>query len=614
MLGIRQKLSLGFGGLLLIILIIGVQSIIQLARLGESIDVILRENYRSVIACQEMKEALERIDSGILFTLLGYSQEGADLIRHNEAVFETALRTELSNITLPGEGEKAHHVQELFEKYRKVLRAAEDPGTPMAERRQLYMRQLFPLFQEVKTTAGQILGMNQQNMSDANDRARGKAASSRKYMYVLLLAGGVVAVGFVVFTEKWILRPIHRLIRSAEEIKSGNLDLVVPVESKDEVGRLSESFNAMAEGLREIRRSDQARLVRIQDSTQHTFNSLPDAVAILDLQGRVEIATESAKTVFGLKPGLQVQSLPLKWLADLYSNALRHARPLEPEHSETAIQHFDKGQERFFRPVVVPILDTEKQLTGVVMTLKDVTEQRHQEDLKRGVISTVSHQLKTPLTSMRMAIHLLLEEKVGPLTEKQAELLVAAREDSDRLHNILNNLLDISRIESGRVQMEFHAISPQTLVLEAMEPFRTAAKDQGVTLEVEAPDDLPGVLADKIRINYVFGNLLSNALKYTPAGGQITVCARAEENGVRFSVADTGKGIPSQFLPRIFEQFFRVPDQGSEAGAGLGLAIVKEIVEAHGGKVSVDSVEGKGSTFSFTLRWADPMSKKEISS
>jgi len=614
MLGIRQKLSLGFGGLLLIILIIGVQSIIQLTRLGESIDVILRENYRSVIACQEMKESLERMDSGILFTLLGYSQEGTDFIRQNESLFEKALRTELSNITLPGEGEKAHHVQGLFEKYRKVLRAAEDPGTPVAERRQLYMTQLFPLFQEIKRSASQILDMNQQNMSDANDQARSRAASSRKYMYILLLTGGVVAAGFVIFTEKWILRPIHRLIRSAEEIKRGNLDLVVPVESQDEVGRLSESFNAMAEGLREIRRSDQAKLVRIQDSTQHTFNSLPDAVAIIDLQGRVEVATESAKAVFGLRPGTLVQSLPLKWLADLYDQVLQQARPLGPEHNGTAIQHFDKGQERFFRPVVVPILDAQKQPTGVVMTLKDVTEQRHQDDLKRGVISTVSHQLKTPLTSMRMAIHLLLEEKVGPLNEKQAELLVAAREDSDRLNDILNSLLDISRIESGRVQMEFHAVSPQELVLEAIEPLRITAKDQGVILEVELTEDLPQVWADKIRINYVFGNLLSNALKYTPAGGQITVSARTEENGVMFSVADTGKGIPSQFLPRIFEQFFRVPDQGSEAGAGLGLAIVKEIVEAHGGKVSVDSVEGKGSTLSFTLRWADPMSKKEISS
>jgi two-component system, NtrC family, sensor histidine kinase KinB len=614
MLGIRQKLSLGFGGLLIIILIIGVQSIIQLSRLGESIDVILRENYRSVIACQEMKETLERMDSGILFTLLGYSQEGTDFIRQNESLFEMALRTELSNITLPGEGEKAYHVQNLFEKYRKVLRAAEDPKAPVAERQQVYMTQLFPLFQEIKTTAGQILDMNQQNMSDANDRARGKAASSRNYMYVLLVAGGVLAAGFVVFTGKWILRPIHRLIRSAEEIKNGNLDLVVPVESKDEVGRLSESFNAMAEGLREIRRSDQARLVRIQDSTQHTFNSLPDAVAILDLQGRVEVATESAKKVFGLKPGIQVQSLPLKWLADLYDQVLQHARPLGPERHGTAIQHFDRGQERFFRPVAVPILDAEKQPTGVVMTLKDVTEQRHQDDLKRGVISTVSHQLKTPLTSMRMAIHLLLEEKVGPLNEKQAELLVAAREDSDRLHDILNDLLDISRIESGRVQMEFHAVSTQAMVLEAIEPFRIAAKDQGVAIEVELTEDLPQVWADKSRIGHVFGNLLTNGLKHTPAGGKITVSAKPEDNGVRFSVADTGKGIPSQYLPRIFEQFFRVPDQSSESGAGLGLAIVKEIVEAHGGRVSIDSSEGKGSTFSFTLRSADPTSKRERSS
>ena len=614
MLGIRQKLSLGFGGLLLIILIIGIQSIIQLTRLGGSIDVILRENYRSVIACQEMKEALERIDSSILFTLLGYSREGTEFIRKNESAFEKALQTELNNITLPGEGEKAAHVQVLFKQYREILKTAENPEAPLPERQQIYFTKLFPLFQEIKTTASQILDMNQQNMSDANDRARSNAASSRKYMYLLLLAGAVVAAAFVIFTEKWMLRPIHRLIRSAEEIKSGNLDLVVPVESKDEVGRLSESFNAMAEGLRAIRRSDQARLVRIQDSTQHTFNSLPDAVAVLDLQGRVEVATESAKTVFGLKPGLQVQSLPLKWLADLYGNVLRHARPLGPEHNGTAIQHFDKGEERFFRPMVVPILDAEKQPTGVVMTLKDVTEQRHQDDLKRGVISTVSHQLKTPLTSMRMAIHLLLEEKVGPLTEKQAELLVAAREDSDRLHDILNNLLDISRIESGRVQMEFRAVSPLETAMEAVESFRTAAKDQGVTLEVELPGDLPQVWADTTRVSHVFVNLLSNALKHTPPGGKVSVSARAEENGVAFSITDTGKGIPNEYLPRIFEQFFRVPDQGPQTGAGLGLAIVKEIVEAHGGTVSADSIEGKGSTFSFTLKRVDPISSKEISS
>jgi len=150
--------------------------------------------------------------------------------------------------------------------------------------------------------------------------------------------------------------------------------------------------------------------------------------------------------------------------------------------------------------------------------------------------------------------------------------------------------------------------------LEAIEPFRIAAKDQGVAIEVELTEDPPQVWADKSRISHVFGNLLTNGLKHTPAGGKITVSAKPEDNGVRFSVADTGKGIPSQYLPRIFEQFFRVPDQSSDSGAGLGLAIVKEIVEAHGGMVSADSSEGKGSTFSFTLRSADPTSKRERSS
>jgi signal transduction histidine kinase len=210
-----------------------------------------------------------------------------------------------------------------------------------------------------------------------------------------------------------------------------------------------------------------------------------------------------------------------------------------------------------------------------------------------------------------MAIHLLLEEKVGPLTEKQVELLLAAREDSDRLHSILSSLLDISRIESGRVQMEFRAVSSHSMVLEALEPFRRAAQDQGVTLSVEIPGDLPEVWADASRIGHVFNNLLSNAIHYTPPGGKVSIAAKAEDEWVHFSISDTGKGIPSKYLPRIFEQFFRVPDQRNENGEGLGLAIVKEIVEAHGGTVSVASRLGEGSTFTFTLRRPDRISREE---
>jgi two-component system, NtrC family, sensor histidine kinase KinB len=254
----------------------------------------------------------------------------------------------------------------------------------------------------------------------------------------------------------------------------------------------------------------------------------------------------------------------------------------------------------------VPVLDSRYQATGVLLSFKDVTQQQYNDDMKRGLVSTVSHQLKTPLTSIRMAIHLLLEEKVGTLTEKQAELLLAAREDSDRLNTILEDLLDISRIESGKARMNFAAVSPQVIASEAAEHFAAAFQDRGISLNSNVPNDLPEVMADATRIVHVFDNLLSNALKHTSAGGAVTISARADEELVVFSVADTGTGIPREYLNNIFEQFFSVPGQVVPAGAGLGLAIAREIVEAHGGKIAVESTEGEGSIFHVALKRAEP--------
>jgi two-component system, NtrC family, sensor histidine kinase KinB len=610
MLGIRQKLSLGFGGLLLIIIVIGIQSVTQLTRLGDSIDVILRENYRSVVASQQMKEALERMDSGMLFTLLGDTDQGKGLIAANEPVFEEALRTELDNITLPGEQEKAEHIRELFTRYRGTLREAAGSTLALDHRRKTYFTHLLPLFYQIKGTADEILQMNQQNMIEANTRARTAAAVARQHMYILLLCGAVVAVLFVLFTGRWILRPINRLIRSTDEIRRGNLDLVVQSDSQDEIGRLSEAFNEMAASLRELRRSDRTRMARIQRSTQQVFKSLPDAVAVVDLNGCVEVSTEAAGEVFGLKPDVRIRSLGFDWMGGLFDEALRSGRIVEAQGNQGRIQRFIKGEEHFFRPEAVPILDAEKHPTGTILIVKDITQQVHQDELKRGVIATVSHELKTPLTSLRMAVYLLLEEKAGPLTPKQMELLLAARDDSDRLHSILSNLLDISRIESGRTEMDFRPEAPRAIVIEQVEIFRTEAKDRGIALKMEVPDDLPEVLADRALIGHVLANLLFNAIKYTTAGGEISVSAECLEEMVCFAVSDTGRGIPARYLDRVFEQFFRVPGQDVGAGEGLGLAIAKEIVEAHGGTIAVQSKEGQGSVFTFCLRRAESPTQK----
>jgi signal transduction histidine kinase/HAMP domain-containing protein len=611
MLGLRQKLSLGFGGLLAIILIIGGHSVSLLSQLGDSIDVILRENYRSVIACQQMKEALERIDSGVLFVLLGYEKEGIDQINTNESDFEKALQVELNNITLPGEGEKAHQAQGFFSQYKSIIKDATDVNLPAEVRRTNYFTRLLPLFEQIKTTADDILKMNQQNMGDANDHARRRAASAIRQMYFLLIVGAVMAGGFIFFTGRWILRPITRLILSANEIRAGNLDLVVKADSRDEIGQLSEAFNSMTESLRRIRRTREAKLAQIQDAVQQAFDTLPDAVAVVDVDGRVEVATEAAANVFGLKTNAHIQSLSFDWIMPLFNGTLMNGSLVESNKRQSPIQVFINGEERYFRPRAVPILDRDKQATAVMFILSDITQQRHQDDLKRSVISTVSHQLKTPLTSVRMAIHLLLEENLGALTEKQTEVLIAAEEDAERLHRILEDLLDIGRMESGKARLDFQSVSPDLLALDSVEPFRSACQDCGISLSVEVPDDLPEVWADPTRVSHVFTNLFSNALKYTDPGGAVTLSAVADQEFVHFSVSDTGKGIPERYLQTVFEQFFRISDQESESGAGLGLAIAKEIVEAHGGSIMVESRESEGSTFTFSLKRSDRVFREE---
>ena len=234
--------------------------------------------------------------------------------------------------------------------------------------------------------------------------------------------------------------------------------------------------------------------------------------------------------------------------------------------------------------------------------MSDITQEHHQNELKKSVVATAAHQLRTPLTSVRMALHLLLEEKVGPLTQKQLELTLAAKEDGDRLYLIIERLLSIGRIESGKAELDRRSVCSNELVFDSSEPFRKKAIDEGIILGIDLPPDLPAVDADPLLVSQVFANLLSNSLKYTGPGGSIKISAIFDEESVIFSVSDSGKGIPQRYLKKILDQFFRVPGQVGETGVGLGLSIVQEIVTAHGGILGVESKEGQGSKFTFSLR------------
>jgi signal transduction histidine kinase/HAMP domain-containing protein len=582
-------------------------TIVQIRHLGEAIDVILRENYRSVEACQEMKESIERVDSGIVFTFLGADADGQHQIETGMKRFSEALTVEMGNITLPGEGEKSHRLRDVYQEYSALVPRITDPSRSIEDRRTDYFEVLLPLFEQIKGLSQEILEMNQANMSEANDRARSQAASAQRRMTIAILACAAMGLLFSGLTQRWILDPIRRLIESTNEIRRGNFELVLESKTRDEIGRLSDAFNAMAEGLRHIRRSARRDLIRTRKATSEVFKALPVAIAVLDLDERVEVSTEQAEIFFGLKPGVRISDLDIDWLPPMIRKAHDEGRLVENLSREAGLQVFRGGREYFFSPVVVPITEgyTRGDISGTAVIIKDVTPLHEQQELKRSAVTTVSHQLRNPLTSIRMSLHLLLEEKRGALNPQQTELLLAAREESERLTGIVEELLDLGRMESGQTMLEIERMSPHQLAQDSLEPFQVEARDKGIRLDNTVPDDLPEVLGDAKRLQHVMSNLLSNALRFTGPGGAVLVTAEPETEIVRFAVTDTGAGIAADDVDRIFEPFYRVPGQENPTGIGLGLAIVKEIIKTHGGNVGVDSIPGKGSTFWFTLPKAD---------
>jgi K+-transporting ATPase KdpC subunit len=258
----------------------------------------------------------------------------------------------------------------------------------------------------------------------------------------------------------------------------------------------------------------------------------------------------------------------------------------------------------------VPRVANARGIAGTTVILQDVTKLHRFDELKNDLVATVAHEFRTPLTSLQMAIHLCLEETAGPVTEKQADLLYAAREDCERLQTIVDELLDLARLQAGRVQLQPLPTAVSSLVEAAVEARHAAAAEQDVQLEAVIHPEAGEVRVDRERVQIVFANLLTNALRYTPAGGRIEVRANPVDNAVRFEVADTGEGIPHEYLQQVFEKFYRVPS-ASGGSAGLGLSIAKEIVEAHGGEIGVESEVGRGSTFWFTLPLATTTERAE---
>ena len=482
---------------------------------------------------------------------------------------------------------------------------ARTPGEE--ERGRLYREKLAPTISQVAASLNRLRNDATANVVRTAEHSRRVVYRTQQLLVALLVGASVLAALVLLGIGHWIITPLRQMRESVDQIERGEMQGLNLPKTGDEIGLLGAALERMAAALHAYRQSDEARLERTRQTTQLAIESLTSAVAIVSPEGRVEIANETARRLFHIEPGMALAQLEDTRLAEMLKSVLTTAQRVEPKGFESAVQMFDASGERFFLPHMLPIIDKSAAMVGVTLVLSDVTGLRRIDEAKSGLISTVSHELKTPLTSIQMCIHLLLDH-ADALAPNQRELLETARQDSDRLGQIIEGFLDIGRLQAGRAQLQLEAVRVADLIEDAISPLHGALAGGTLKLDQRLPATLPLVLADRPRIRHALENLLSNAAKYTPEGGTVTIDADADETMVHIRVADTGIGIPEAYLPTIFEKFVRTPMGAARnaEGAGLGLAIAREVVEAHGGSIQVVSTEGKGSTFTMSLRRAAP--------
>jgi signal transduction histidine kinase len=598
MTSLSNRLWLGFGSLLFILLVVSSLSVIVFTRYSHALERVFRENYDSAVYCDSMKASLDQLNTRAQKIVWDEPAGRKVDFTGAESRFQQSLDAQLNNCTLPGESKASQRLTSLWDQYRIHYQQFNDARSG---RSNLFEQDLLPRYDELKQVAQQIADMNMSNMVSVDGQAKRTLLTVRNSLLILVIAGTAVAAVVVWTAAVSILRPLRDFTRSARQIGAGNLDLTLPIRSHDEIGELTEAFNSMISRLREFKRMDHDRLIRSRQTTQLAIDSLPDAVFVIGPDDTIEIANDAARSYFGIERGRKVSSLGLNWLTPLYEEVKLHKRAFEPDGYKSAIQLFVNDKERFLLPRAVPMLSPEGRQLGVTAILVDVTLLRQVDEAKSNLVSTVSHELRTPLTSQQLLLGLLISS-VGPLlSASQRRMLEVAKADSDRLYRTIDDLLSISRIESGRALFQFRTMAPREIVLSSVDPLRELFTEKHLDLSVSAASDLPAVRADPISVQSALTNLLSNALKFTPPGGVVTVAAAQERESIVFSVSDTGPGIPYEFRPRIFEKFFRVPVAAGPSGAGLGLAITKDIIEAHGGRVEFTCPVTRGTIFRFHL-------------
>jgi len=602
---LRRKILIGYGITLALMAIVLVWAVVNLISLGQASEAILRENYKSILAAENMIDAIERQDSATLLVMLDYGDEGLAQFRENENHFLQWLGRAKDNITIAGETEILSAIESGYSAYLvHFSELCEKKTLSPPEAGEFYHETVLPSFKRVRDEAVRLRMINQDTMFEASRRAEVVARTAIWSTAGVAVAAIGLGLGFSLLLSHKLVRPIRQMMEATDALAEGNYEVRVPTTGTDELARLAQGFNTTANKLGIYHRMNVEQIVAEKRKGDAVLRSIEDGVVVVDAEFRVTNMNPQAGRILGVDPEAALEKHVLEVvkderLFDLMKQTATSGEPPEVEDGKNILSVGEGESARHFMFSVTPVVSKGEDMLGVVLLLRDVTRLKELDRMKSEFIMTASHELKTPIQSLGMSIDLLREGAADTLDDKQQQLLDAAGEELARLKSLISDLLDLSKIEAGKVQMEFDRVPPHVLVDKAAGVFTAQAEERHIELIADVPEHVPDVEADANKITWVLTNLVANALRY--ARHRVVISGRHAGRWIHLSVTDDGDGIPLEYQSRIFEKFVQVESDKSVGGTGLGLAICKEIVRAHKGTIWVDSTPGEGSTFTFTL-------------
>lgn len=605
---LRRKILIGYGLVITLIVMVCVLAVVNLHRLGKASEAILEENYSSILAAENMGNALEKHDSTTLLFLLKPQQEERSQFRQYESEFLQWLDRAKANITIQGEAQIVKTIETRYQDYLKAYTQLRELRfiQPQALLVDDYYKSVLPLFQRVRHTCIELRHLNQQTMLIAAEHTKIVSARAIWSMTLISTVAAGSGLAFSLVLSTFLVQPLREMSWVTDRIAEGDYDVELSIRSDDELGRLASKIASTSRKLKEFHELNVSQVIAEKQRSEAIISSITDGIVVVDAESKIIAINPKAAEILNTSPQ-QVQGRHFFQVfehQELYDRIKTTAKEgnipqLSEEQSILPIQ--DENRTQYYKFSITPVKTEDDQMLGVVLLLQDVTKLKELDQLKTQFVMTASHELRTPLTGMAMSIDLLMESAKEKLSPKEQELLKAAQEDVQRLRTLVNDLLDLGKIESGRMEMAFESVQVDFLIEKAIALFSVQAMEKGVELTTLISEDTLTVRADANKIIWVLTNLIANALRYTDAGGHIRVTSSSLTDLAVVSVTDDGPGIPLDYQARIFDKFVQVQTNKDMGGSGLGLAICREIVKAHGGTIWVDSTLGSGSTFTFTL-------------